>query len=533
MPPSTFAILLTAQFDAVGASEPATVSPRLSDYVRPFVGTQGEGNTYPGPSAPFGMVQLSPDTDKELWETASGYEYSDPTVFGFSLTHLSGTGIPDLGDFLFVPQTGEPKLVSGTKGDPNSGYLSRYSHYEESASAAYYKVKLQKSGVTVELTAGERAGMMRMTFPVNDRASILIDLQHLLSGKKWKVIWSHMRLEDSSTATGYHLVNGWAKERPLYFAARYSRPFDKGEIFSDGKPVIYDTYRFRSAKEAAGTNLQFVATYKTKEQEPILIKVAVSAVSAESALKNLEAEIRGWDFEALRDRTRGCWDRELARIRIEGSQEEKETFYTSLYHTFLAPNLYEDVTGEYRGLDQNTHTANDFTNYAVFSLWDTYRATHPLFALIQAPRDADMINSMLAHYDQSTEHMLPIWSLQANETWCMIGYHAVPVIVDAFARSVKGFNIARAYEAVKTTAMNPNYDSVATYAKLGWVPFDKENESVSKTLEYAYDDYCIAQMAKRLGKKEDADYFSGRAAGYKNLFDPSVGLMRGKGSSGD
>ena len=511
---------------------PASEAAHLSNFVRPFVGTQGEGNTYPGPSAPFGMVQLSPDTEKELWETASGYEYSDPTILGFSLTHLTGTGIPDLGDFLFVPQIGQPKLGSGTKTEPDSGYQSRYSHDEETASAGYYKVKLQRSGVTVELTAGERAGMMRMTFPASDEASILTDLSHVLTGKKWKVVWSHVRVEDASTITGFHLVNGWAKERYLYFAARYSRPFDKAEIMSDGKPVVYNTYRFRSEKEAVGPNLQFVAHYKTGNNEAIVIKVAVSAVSTENALKNLDAEIPDWDFEKVRTNTRAAWDKELARIEVEGSEEEKETFYTSLYHAFLAPNLYQDVTGEYRGFDQNIRQAKGFTNYTVFSLWDTYRATHPLFALIQAPRDADMINSMLAHFDQSVEHMLPIWSLQANETWCMVGYHAVPVIVDAYLKGVKGFDRDRAYNAIRTTALNPHYDNVATYAKLGWVPFDKENESVSKTLEYAYDDYCVAQMAKALGKQDDYATFSARAGNYKNLFDPSEGLMRGKDSQG-
>jgi predicted alpha-1,2-mannosidase len=510
----------------------ARQSSRYVDFVRPFVGTQGEGNTYPGPPAPFGMVQFSPDTDNELWETASGYEYSDPSIMGFSLTHLTGTGIPDLGDFLFMPQIGNPKLVPGAKDDPDSGYRSRYSHDEEEASVGYYKVKLQKSGVTVELTAGERAGMMRMTFPASAEASILTDLHHGLTGKKWKVVWSHVRVENNSTVTGFHLVNGWARERYLYFAARYSRPFDKAEIISDGQPIIYNTYRFRSGKEASGTNLQFVAKYETGERESIIVKAAVSAVSAENALKNLDAEIPGWSFENVRDQTRAKWERELSRIEIEGSEEEKETFYTSLYHAFLAPNLYQDVTGEYRGLDRNIHRAAGFTNYTVFSLWDTYRATHPLFALIQGPRDADMINSMLAHYDQSIEHMLPIWSLQGNETWCMIGYHAVPVIVDAYLKGVKGFDPGRAYEAIKTTAMNPNYDNVATYAKLGWVPFEKENESVSKTLEYAYDDFCIEQMAKALGKKEDANYFAKRAGNYKNLFDPSVDLMRGKDSQG-
>ena len=527
-----FWFLLSMPTIALGKDASTNRSTPLADFVRPFVGTQGEGNTYPGPSAPFGMVQLGPDTEKELWETASGYEYSDPTIMGFSLTHLTGTGIPDLGDFLFVPQTGEPKLVSGTKSDPDSGYQSRYSHEEETASAGYYKVRLQKSRVTVELTAGERAGMIRMTFPVSDDASILTDLSHVLTGKKWKVVWSHVRVEDNSTVTGFHLVNGWAKERYLYFAARYSRPFDRAQIMSDGKPVIYDTYRFRSAQEATGVNLQFLARYKTEEKQSILIRVAVSAVSAENALKNLDAEIPDWNVDKVRDQTRAKWDKELARIEIEGSQEEKEIFYTSLYHAFLAPNLYQDVTGEYRGLDQNVHQAKGFTNYTVFSLWDTYRAIHPLFALLQAPRDADMVNSMLAHYDQSVDHMLPIWSLQANETWCMVGYHAVPVIVDAYLKGVTGFDRERAYNAIKTTAMNSRYDNVATYAKLGWVPFDKENESVSKTLEYAYDDYCIAQMAKALGKREGYTYFSKRAAGYKNLFDPSVGLMRGKDSQG-
>ena len=360
--------LLSMPTIALGEGAGANRSTPLADFVRPFVGTQGEGNTYPGPSAPFGMVQLSPDTEKELWETASGYEYSDPTILGFSLTHLTGTGIPDLGDFLFVPQTAEPRLVSGTKNDPESGYQSRYSHDEETASAGYYKVKLQKSGVTVELTAGERVGMMRMTFPASADASILTDLSHVLTGKKWKVVWSHVRVEDNSTVTGFHLVNGWAKERYLYFAARYSRPFDRAQIISEGKPVIYDTYRFRSSQEATGVNLQFLARYKTREKESIVIRVAVSAISAENALKNLDAEMPEWNFDKVRDRTRAKWDKELSRIEIEGSQEEKETFYTSLYHAFLAPNLYQDVTGEYRGLDQNVHQAKGFTNYTIFFL---------------------------------------------------------------------------------------------------------------------------------------------------------------------
>ncbi|HEY5133141.1 MAG TPA: GH92 family glycosyl hydrolase, partial [Candidatus Krumholzibacteriaceae bacterium] len=349
---------------------------------------------------------------------------------------------------------------------------------------------------------------------------------------RWDVVWSDLRVENDSTITGFHLVNGWAKERYLYFAARFSRPFDDYGIMKDGKAVVYNTYRFRSRSEATGKSIQFYAHYKTRGGEAILIKVGISATSAANALKNLEAEIPDWGFDRVLRETREKWNRELARIEIDGTQEEKETFYTSMYHAFLAPELYQDVTGEYRGLDQNIHQARGFTNYAIFSLWDTYRATHPLFALIQSERDADMINSMLAHYDQSVEHLLPVWSLQGNETWCMIGYHSVPVIVDAYMKGVKGFDARRAYEAIRTTAMNPNYDNVATYARLGWVPFDRENESVSKTLEYAYDDYCVAQMAKSLGKKDDYDYFMKRAESFRNIFDPSFGLMRGKDSQG-
>ncbi|HVO76791.1 MAG TPA: GH92 family glycosyl hydrolase [Candidatus Bathyarchaeia archaeon] len=501
----------------------------LVDYVRPFVGTQGEGNTFPGAAAPFGMIQLSPDTDMELWETASGYEYSDSSIIGFSLTHLNGTGIPDLGDILFTPVVGMPKFIPGSKAHPDSGYRSRYSHGEEAASPGYYRVRLRNSGVTVELAAADRSGIIRLTCPATDSAFVLVDLKHVL---RWDVVWSGLRVENDSTITGFHLVNGWAKERYLYFAARFSRPFDGFGIVKDGKSVLYNTYRFRSRSEATGKSIQFYAQYKTRGGEAILIKVGISATSAANALKNLDAEIPDWGFERVLRETRAKWNRELAKIEIEGTQEEKETFYTSMYHAFLAPELYEDVGGAYRGLDQNIHEARGFTNYAIFSLWDTYRATHPLFALIQPERDADMINSMLAHYDQSVEHLLPVWSLQGNETWCMIGYHAVPVIVDAYLKGVKGFDARRAYEAVRTTAMNPNYDNVATYARLGWVPFDRENESVSKTLEYAYDDYCVAQMAKSLGRRDDYDYFMKRAGSYKNIFDPAFHLMRGKDSQG-
>jgi predicted alpha-1,2-mannosidase len=531
---TALSILIAAQM--VGFAGLARGAERLSDYISPFVGTKGEGNTFPGPSVPFGMVQISPDTDITNWDTDSGYEYSDPTIQGFSLTHLSGTGCPDLGDFLFVPQIGDPAFVVGRKDHAEEGYQSAFSHEDESAAAGYYRVKLQKSGVTTELTAGERAGILRFTFPASEAASILTDLSHVINGGRWRVAESRLRIEDSNTVTGFHLVNGWAKERYLYFAARYSRPFDEAQIISNGKPVIYQSYinyRFRSRNEAAGTNLQFLAKFKTHAGEIIQVKVAVSAVSSANALQNLDAEIPGWDFDKIRESTRKKWDVELSRIQIEGSPEQKKTFYTSLYHALLVPNLYQDANGEYRGFDQNIHQAKTFTKYTVFSLWDTFRAEHPLLALIQEKRDADMINSILDHYSQSADHLLPMWELQGNETWCMIGYHAVPVIADGYLKGVKGFDAERAYEAIKITAMNPDYDGLASYRKLGWVPCDEEDESLSKTLEYAYDDWSIAQMAKAMGKSVDYDYFMKRSASYKSIYDSSIGWMHSKDSRGN
>jgi predicted alpha-1,2-mannosidase len=394
----------------------------------------------------------------------------------------------------------------------------------------------QKSGVTTELTAGERSGILRFTFPASDEASILTDLNHVINGGRWHVAESRLRIEDGSTVTGFHLVNGWARERYLYFAARFSRPFEEALIIKDGKPVTYKSYvnyRFRSRNEVVGTNLQLLAKFKTSANEVIQVKVAVSAVSATNALQNLDAEIPDWDFDKVRNTAVEKWNHELSRIQIEGSEEQKETFYTSLYHAFLVPNLYQDVNGEYRGLDENIHQSKKFTKYTVFSLWDTFRAEHPLLALIQEKRDSNMINSMLDHYSQSADHLLPMWELQGNETWCMIGYHAVPVIVDGYLKGVKGIDAQRAYDAIKTTAMNPHYDGLASYRKLGWVPFDEEDESLSKTLEYAYDDWAIAQMAKALGKQADYDYFLKRSASFKNIYNPGLGWMCSKDSQGN
>lgn len=509
-------------------------SKSYCDYVNPFVGTQGEGNTYPAAVAPFGMIQIGPDTDIERWETASGYEYSDSLLYGFSLTHFSGTGIPDFGDFLFVPSTGKIKTFGGKRNAySKKSYRTKYNHNDESASAGYYSVKLPEYSIKAEMTTSDRTGFLKFTFPQSDSSNIMIDLKHVL---QWKVYWSQVRVLDDSTITGYHIVKGWARDRKIYFSARFSKRFEKYGIYRNGKVVDYDpfkTYRFTSRYEVADTNIQFFATYKTKLNEAITVKVAVSGVSADNALLNMNTEIPHWNFAKVQNETREKWNNELKKIDIEAAEDDKVTFYTSLYHLCLTPFIYQDVDGSYFGMDKNIHKAEGFTNHTVFSLWDTYRAVHPLFMLIQNERNANMINSMLAHYDQSANHLLPVWSFYGNETWCMIGYHSVPVIADAVVKGLKGIDAERCYNAVKATAMNKEYDNVMLYAKLGYLPFDVENESVSKTLEYGYDDYCVAQMAKYLGKNDDYNYFMNRSKAYKNLFDAKCGYMRGKDSKGN
>ena len=501
----------------------------LVSYVRPLVGTSGYGNTYPGSQIPFGGIQISPDTDFDFYDAASGYKYDYSTLLGFSLTHLSGTGIPDLGDFLFIPGTGKIHFTPGTHENPDDGYRSRYSHEREWASPNYYAVDLLDYDVKAEMTSGVRSGMLRFTYPESDSAFILLDLNHTLYQQ---CPWSNIRIENDSTLTAYKLVQGWGPERHVYLTAVFSRPFEDFGIMQDTVPVIYNTKRFRSHLEAWGKNLCFWMSFSTLQDEQITVKVAISAVSTDGAKLNMQ-ELAGKTFETLKTEGEQLWEKQLAKFRVEGTQQQKETFYTSVYHAFLHPFIFQDADGHFRELDKNIGHAEEFTNYTVFSLWDTYRALHPLFNLVQREINADIINSMLAHYDKSVEHMLPIWSFYGNETWCMIGYHAVSVIADAIMKDVQGFDYERAYKAMKTTATNPHYDCLPEYTNLGWVPFDKEKESVSKTLEYAYDDYCIARVAKKLGKMEDYAFFIKRAMSYKNLIDPETKFMRGRDSQGN
>ena len=503
---------------------------KLVKYVNPFVGTAGFGNVYPGAQIPFGGIQISPDTDDYDYDVAAGYKYTKPTIMGFSLTHLSGTGIPDLGDFLFVPGTGPVRSATGTDEDPDAGYRSRFRHETEEASPGYYLVDLDDYGTRAEMTASARSGVLRFTFPACDSSFVMIDLDHTL---RFKCVWSSVRLLDEHTVIGSKLVNGWNPNRYVYFAARFSRPIKDFLILKQGKPVIYNTSRFRSSKEAWGTGLQACVRFPTTAGEQVDVKVAVSATGTDGALRNL-SELDGKDFDTVRAEAEALWEAELGRYELDPacSQESKVTFYTSVYHTALHPFLFQDVDGRFRAHDGTIGQADGFTNYTTFSLWDTYRAFHPLLNLVNKPLQADLANSMLEHYDKSTEKMLPIWSFYGGETWCMIGYHAVSVLADMMLKGVQGFDYERAYQAMKTTAMNPNYDCLPEYTALGYVPFDKEDESVSKTLEYAYDDWCIAQAARLLGHTDDYEFFLARSRNYRNLIDPETFYMRGRDSEG-
>ena len=494
----------------------ALAQERLVDYVNPFIGTDGFGNVYPGAQIPFGGIQISPDTDDFDYDVAAGYKYNRSTIMGFSLTHLSGTGIPDLGDFLFVPGTAKE---------------SRFSHERESASPGYYGVDLLDYGVKAEMTAACRSGILRFTYPACDSSYVVIDLDHTL---RWKCEWSSVRLLDEYTIIGSKVVAGWNPDRRVHFAARFSEPIKDFLILQEGKPVIYNTKRFRSSLEAWGRGLKACVKFPTREGQQVVVKVAVSAVGTDGALKNL-SEIEGLGFEEVRSRAEKLWEKELGKYELDPScdRSTKETFYTSVYRTAQHPFVFQDVDGRFLAHDKTIGQAEGFTNYTTFSLWDTYRAFHPLLNLVNKPLQADIANSMLEHYDKSAEHMLPIWSFYGGETWCMIGYHACSVLADMMVKGVPGFDYERAFQAMKATATNPHYDCIPEYTELGYVPFDKEKESVSKTLEYAYDDWCIAQAAKLLGHEEDYEFFLKRSGNWKNLVDPETLYTRGRDSEGN
>lgn len=486
----------------------------LTEFVNPFIGTGGHGHTYPGASLPFGMVQLSPDTRLTGWDGCSGYHMSDDVIFGFSHTHLSGTGVSDYGDILLMPIVDSLKLEHGSPDDPDSGYCSRFLHETEEASPGYYKVFLEDSGIGVELTCTERVGFHKYIFPEKDQSFVIFDLTH-----RDTVLESLLRIVGNSQVEGMRRSKQWAQDQHVYFVAQFSRPFESFGISRDGKITT-------DLREVSGKNLKAYVQYSTKNDEAIFVKVGISAVSIEGARKNLEAEVPGWDFNSVVKAADYKWNQALSKIRVEGGTKEQSTiFYTALYHSLLNPNVYMDVDGQYRGMDLNIHRADDFVNYTVFSLWDTYRATHPLFTIIEPERTVDFIKTFLKQYEYGGR--LPIWELAANYTGCMIGYHSIPVIADAYIKGIRAYDAEMALEAMKHSA-DLDHLGLEFYKSLGYIPADKESESVSKTLEYAYDDWCIARMAEDLGHKEDYKRFIQRAQFYKNIFDPGSGFMRAK-----
>ena len=520
----------------------------LAQYVNPIIGTERMGHTFPGATVPFGMVQLSPDTDTIPYETdghynpdvynyCAGYQYDDKTIVGFSHTHFSGTGHSDLGDFLIMPTVGKLQLNPGTADNPESGFRSRYSHKTEVSVADYYKVKLDDYNILAELTTSARVGFHQYTFPKTDSAHIILDLMSGIYNYPDKNVWTFIRVVNDSLITGYRETSGWARTRTLYFAMQFSKPFIEYGSKDFGKREPYRGFwgKFDQRKNfpaLAGRQLRMYFNFKTNEGEKIKVKFALSPVSQENALNNMHAEAPGWNFEKIKEKGQEQWNKELNKIVIDADKEEKINFYTAMYHAFINPTIYMDENGDYKGLDQNVHKAKGFTNYTTFSLWDTYRALHPLFNIIQPKRNGNMIKSMLAHYDQSVMHMLPIWSNSANENWCMTGYHAVTVIADAVAKGNTPFDANKALDACVTTAHHRSYDGIGLYKDMGYIPVDKNGTGTSTTLEYAYDDWAIAQMAKKLNRMDIYKEFIKRSENYKNVFDPSVGFMRGRLSDG-
>ena len=486
---------------------------KLIDYVNPFVGTDGYGNVYPGAQIPFGGIQMSPDTDSKYYDAASGYKYNHSTLLGFSLTHLSGTGIPDLGDFLFISGTGEMKLDPGTREEPEKGYRSRYSHEKEWASPNYYAVELSDYGVKAEMTSGVRSGMFRFTYPQSDKAFIMIDMNHTL----WQSCeWANLRMENDSTITGYKLVKGWGPERHIYFTATFSKKLTGLRFMQNKKPVIYNTSRFRSSYEAWGKNLMACISFDTKAGEEVIVKTAISSVSTNGAKNNM-AELAGLAFDDLKAKGEALWEKELGKYTLTADRKTKRTFYTSAYHAALHPFIFQDADGQFRGLDKNIEKAEGFTNYTVFSLWDTYRALHPWFNLVQQEVNADIANSMLAHYDKSVEKMLPIWSFYGNETWCMIGYHGVSLLSDAFAKGIP-MDGKKALEAMVQSSNLTYYDGLGSYIEKGYVPLNENVSSASISLEYSYDDWTIYRMALMAGNAELANQYKQRAYNYQKSF---------------
>ena len=506
---------------ACSPKQETTVSTEYAQYVNPLIGTDFTGNTYPGAQVPFGSIQLSPDNGLPGWNRISGYYYPDSTIAGFSHTHLSGTGAGDLYDIMFMPVTRPYK-----EAEPPLGIHSSFSHNDEFASAGYYRVLLKDYNINVELTATERCGIQRYTFPEAE-SSIFLNLKKAMN---WDfTLDSYIEVVDSCTIRGYRISQGWSPEQHVYFQTRFSRPFDDYQI---DKTDI-------TTKEKGKIGTAYIARFdfNTEKDEEILVTTALSGVSMEGAALNLQTEAPKDDFDYYYAQAVSNWNTQLGKIKIEGGSTDDQTvFYTALYHSMLAPTIYSDVDGSYMGADRKIHKAEGWTNYSTFSLWDTFRASHPLFTYTQPERANEMIKGFLEFYKQSGA--LPLWNLYGWETNMMIGYHAVPVIVDAYLKGVGDFDPELALEACVASANRDDYHGIGEYKSMGYVPAYSDPKlwkswSMSKTLEYAYDDYCIARMAEKMGKADIAQEFYKRSENYRNIFNPASSFMQPRDEKGN
>lgn len=502
-----YSLLCSAIFSAASAQP-----KQYAKYVNPFIGTGGHGHTFPGATVPFGMVQLSPDTRIDgSWDGCGGYHYNDSVIYGFSHTHLSGTGVSDYGDIAVLPFTRYKGDDENSKELDYKKYAAGFSHKNEAASAGYYRVKLDNN-VTAELTATTRVGLHQYTFPAGEVARLIIQADH-----RDKTLESEITVVGSNCLEGIRRSEAWATDQHIYYVMEFSKPFSKnmrvGKGSNDGKPFT------------AYCQLNFGKL----NGKPLLVRVGISTVSIEGARKNLQAELPNWDFNKVRKDAEAMWNKELSRVEVAGTQEQLAIFYTALYHTMLQPNVSMDVDGMYRGRDNNIHKAEGFTNHTVFSLWDTFRGAHPLYTLLQRGRTADFINTFNAQYEQGGR--LPVWELASNETDCMIGYHSVSVIADAMLKGITGFDYNKAFEASKHSAMLDIF-GLKAYKQNGFISLEDEHESVSKNLEYAYDDWCIAQMAQLLHKTDDYKYFMRRSQSWKNMLDAQTTFMRPRRNGG-
>jgi len=487
-------------------------------YVNPFIGTGGHGHTYPGATVPFGMIQVSPDNGISSWDWCSGYHYSDSIVAGFSHLHLSGTGIGDLADVLFMPIN--KKIALSTKATSRDvlAYKSTYSHTKETSKPGYYQLYLNDFNINVELTASQRTALHKYTFAENDIQSVVVDLGFAIN---WdKATKTAFTVENEYTISGYRYSTGWAKNQKVFFVAQFSKPISHYELIADENKV--------TAKEASGEKTIAQLFFDKKDSKELFAKVALSSVSVANAKENLD--FKDYNFEKVNTAAKNTWNDALTTIEVETPVDSLKTiFYSALYHAQLAPVTYSDKNGQFRREDDQIITAKNYTAYSTLSLWDTFRAENPLLTLLAPNKVSDIINSMLAYYE--TKKILPVWTLYANETNTMTGYHAIPVIVNAYKNGIKGFDAEKAYEAMKNTMMQ-NERGLDLYKKFGFIPYNLLDESVTITLEYAYDDWCVAQMAKALGKESDYQYFLNRSKAYQFLFDAKTGFMRGKSEDG-